>query len=296
MPAAPACVGRSPVRPLIRFQGPSTALAVVKRSAVPFAHSGSGLLPASAWSLVHRGIPVSRIPARCIRMEAPGGDIHSRTRHLGSPGRIAQRPMKLVKRFSRINALELVARSLYIEGRLQGHAQFTALADALLAVAAKRESLEASITAAADGGRTLMAMRDNAKTELKDELDKLATAVASIAGKNEELILEAGFFLPRSPRTQESPPMPLNLRARIMEKSGEARLDWSSTPGASIYMIEHNGAGPLDAGAWKHVSETTRIKQVVTGLSSATVHWFRVRAIGSKGRSPWSEVAHTLVR
>ena len=203
---------------------------------------------------------------------------------------------QVIKRFSRLSALDLVARCLFIEARLQGNAPFLSLAPALLVVVAKRKALEDAITAAADGGRTVVAFREKRRRELKLELDKLAAAVASIAGDDEALILGAGFFLRNGARSTEGIPMPLKLRARISEHTGEARLDWGSTLGASIYAIEHNGVSPDDASAWKHVVETTRIKHVIPGLASATVHWFRVRAIGTQGRSPWSDVAYTLVR
>lgn len=203
---------------------------------------------------------------------------------------------KLVRRLNRLSAKDLLLRVLFIEARLKDNAAFATLSALLLEVAEKRQALEEAITAAADGGRTAVALREKRKRELKEVIDRLAAGVASIAGDDEELILNAGFFLRSSVRTSEGLPMPLKLRARISDHTGEARLDWATTRGASIYVIEHNSVSPDDAGAWKQVAETTRIKHVVAGLTSAKVHWFRVRALGTKGKSPWSDVAFTLVR
>lgn len=203
---------------------------------------------------------------------------------------------KIIRRLSRLSAKDLLLRVLFIEARLQGNAAFATLSALLLEVAEKRQALEEAITAASDGGRTAVALREKRKRELKEVVERLAGGVASIAGEDEELILSAGFFLRSSTRSSEGLPMPLKLRARISDHIGEARLDWATTRGASIYVIEHNGVSPDDAGAWKQVAETTRIKHVVSGLASAQVHWFRVRAIGTKGKSPWSDVAFTLVR
>lgn len=202
----------------------------------------------------------------------------------------------MVRRLSRLSAKDLLLRVLFIEARLQGNAAFATLSALLLEVAEKRQALEEAITAASDGGRTAVALREKRKRELKEVVERLAGGVASIAGDDEELILSAGFFLRSSTRSSEGLPMPLKLRARISDHIGEARLDWATTRGASIYVIEHNGVSPDDASAWKQVAETTRIKHVVSGLASAQVHWFRVRAIGTKGKSPWSDVAFTLVR
>ena len=202
----------------------------------------------------------------------------------------------LVRRFSRLSPLDLVARSLFIEQRLTGNPAFSDLAAAILVVSAKREALEQAITDAADGGRTAIARRRAAQQEHFAELNKLADRVSSIAGSDPVLIQDGGFFI-RSTRSGivEIPP-PLKLRARLRDHKGEVLLDWATTPGASLYVIQHNGVSPDDASAWKDVGETTRIRHVVKGLASAQEHWFRVRATGTKGSSPWSDVAHSLVR
>lgn len=202
----------------------------------------------------------------------------------------------LVKRFSRLSPLALVARSLFIEQRLTGNPAYADLAAALVVVSAKREALEQAITAAADGGRTAIAHRRAAQQEHFAELNKLADRVSSIAGGDAVLIQDAGFFVRSARNLLTEIPRPLKLRARIRDHKGEVLLDWATTPGASLYVIQHNGASPDDAEAWKDVGETTRIRHVLKGLESAREHWFRVRATGTKGSSPWSDVAHSLVR
>ncbi|MBK7112511.1 MAG: fibronectin type III domain-containing protein [Flavobacteriales bacterium] len=203
---------------------------------------------------------------------------------------------KLVKSISRLNAVQLVARSLFIEERLKDNDAFTNLSPTLAEIAGHREALEQAITEATDGGRTATARRESRKQELKLALDALAGDVISQAGDDAELILLAGFFLRTNSRSNEAISMPLKLRARIGDQDGEARLDWATTRHAAIYVVEHNAVSPDDASAWKQVAETTRIRHTVSGLAGAKVHWFRVRALGTTGRSPWSDVAHTLVR
>lgn len=203
---------------------------------------------------------------------------------------------RLVKAIARLNAVQLVARSLFIEERLQANPDFPSLSPSLAEIATKREALQQAITEAADGGRTATAKREQRRRDLKLAIDALAGDVISQAGDDAEKILGAGFFVRSFSRSKEGLPTPLKLRARISEHVGEARLDWATTRGAALYVVEHNAVSPDDAGAWKQVAETTRIRQVVSGLTSAKEHWFRVRAIGTTGRSPWSDVARTLVR
>ncbi|MCB0815744.1 MAG: fibronectin type III domain-containing protein, partial [Flavobacteriales bacterium] len=138
--------------------------------------------------------------------------------------------------------------------------------------------------------------REQRRRDLKLALDALAGDVISQSADDPELILSAGFFVRKNSQSSAALPAPLKLRARISEQVGEALLDWGTTRGAAIYVVEHNGVSPDDESAWKQVAETTRIRQIVGGLASAKEHWFRVRAVGTTGRSPWSDVARTLVR
>ena len=203
---------------------------------------------------------------------------------------------KLVKSIARLNAVQLVARSLFIEERLNNNAAFPTLSPTLAEIATAREALEQAITDAADGGRTATARREQRRRDLKLALDALAGDVISQSADDPELILSAGFFVRKNSQSSAALPAPLKLRARISEQVGEALLDWGTTRGAAIYVVEHNGVSPDDESAWKQVAETTRIRQIVGGLASAKEHWFRVRAVGTTGRSPWSDVARTLVR
>ncbi|HNU56620.1 MAG TPA: fibronectin type III domain-containing protein [Flavobacteriales bacterium] len=203
---------------------------------------------------------------------------------------------KLVKAIARLNAVQLVARSLFIEERLTDNPAFPTLSPTLAEIAAKREALQQAITDAADGGRTARVIREQCRRELKLTLDAVGDSVSSLAGGDPKLIRSAGFFERANSRSAEDLPAPLKLRARISEQVGEARLDWGTTRGAAIYVVEQNGASPDEESAWKQVAETTRIRHTVSGLTSAKEHWFRVRAIGTNGRSPWSDVARTLVR
>ncbi|MCB0813492.1 MAG: hypothetical protein KDB87_10075, partial [Flavobacteriales bacterium] len=70
-------------------------------------------------------------------------------------------------------------------------------------------------------------------------------------------------------RSEEEPAMPLKLRARISEQVGQARLDWATTRGAVLYVVEHNAVSPDQADAWQSAGETTRTRLVVKGLESA---------------------------
>jgi hypothetical protein len=203
---------------------------------------------------------------------------------------------KLVKGTGRMNPVQLVDFSLKVETNLKDNPNFSNLSPSLEELATKRVALTQANIDAADGGRMARVIRERCRRELKLTLDAVAGDVVSQAGEDPEKILSAGFFVRANSRSFDRLPMPLNLRARISDQVGEARLDWATTRGAAIYVVEHNGVSPDDTSAWTQVLESTRIRCSVAGLTSAKEHWFRVRAVGTVGRSPWSDVARTLVR
>ncbi|MCB0783525.1 MAG: hypothetical protein KDC02_04720, partial [Flavobacteriales bacterium] len=95
----------------------------------------------------------------------------------------------LVKALARLNAVQLVARCLFIEERLTDNTAFPTLTPTLVEIAAKREALQLAITEAADGGRTATAKREQRKRDLKLALDALAGDVISQSADDPELIL-----------------------------------------------------------------------------------------------------------
>src|SRR5262249_48234625 len=91
---------------------------------------------------------------------------------------------------------------------------------------------------------------------------------------------------PQSPPA-EPPSSPLSLTA-VAAGPHQINLSWSSSPGASQYVVERNGAG----SAWIPIAmgvTTTAFSD--SGLDPATVYSYRVRAVSGAGESPPSIVA-----
>lgn len=203
---------------------------------------------------------------------------------------------QIKKGLARLNATALVARALFIEQRMTGNAAFPDPIPSLADVAAAREALSAAITDAVDGGRTARAIRNARRADLKLLLDQLAGHVASRAEGNELAILSSGFEVRR--RNAPIPELfaPVDLRAAMSMHPGRVDLLWNPVRGAVTYHVQVNRSGPEDANAWDLVAVSTKARASVNGLASAKHAWFRVAAIGTAGLSPWSDVAHTLVR
>jgi len=200
------------------------------------------------------------------------------------------------KGLARLNATAMVARALFIEQRMTDNPAFPEPTPSLAEVATVREALSAAIIAAVDGGRTARAIRNARRADLKLLLDQLAGHVASRAEGNELAILSSGFEVRRRSAPLPELPAPMALRATLSAHPGRVDLLWDPVRGAVTYHIQVNRSTPDDASAWELVAVSTKSRTSITGLASAKLAWFRVAAIGTAGISPWSDVAHTLVR
>ncbi len=203
---------------------------------------------------------------------------------------------KLAKYLDRLNATQVVDKSKFIEGRMKDNPAFPLPEPALADIAAARANLEAAITAAMDGGRTATAIRRARTKELKLMLSQLAGYVTSLAEGNTLAILSSGFDVQRTPVPSGELSAPPDLQASISAFAGRVDLRWRPVKHAAAYQIHRNGTDPADAAAWQLAGTSTKASFKVTGLTPASITWFRVSAVGTAGIGPVSEVAHSLVK
>jgi hypothetical protein len=114
--------------------------------------------------------------------------------------------------------------------------------------------------------------------------------VESVAGDDEDKILSAGLSL-RSAATQiTQASAPTALAAT--EGDHERELDLSHNPvkGAKSYEYQQS-PDPPTATSWVHAAISAKSSATISGLTSGTRYWFRVRAITSGGATGWSDPA-----
>lgn len=195
-----------------------------------------------------------------------------------------------------LSALDKVAKTLFIEGKLAGNLAFPTPQPTIAALKTAREKLESAIAAALNGGKDATFAKNTAEDELDELIVQEAGYVVSIAGGDEALILSAGFEV-RKPGTPIGPlPKPPNMRADLTDQVGEILADWDPVHGVHEYEVQRNSGDPAVEGDWRVVGFTTKSKFLDTGLASGSVHWYRVRARGTAGESPMSDPARAMAR
>ncbi len=205
--------------------------------------------------------------------------------------------MKTIKvGLSGLSALDKVAKALFIETKLTGNAAFPGAAAFILLLTAARLKLEAAIAAALNGGKDATFAKNEAEAELDEVIVQTAGYVTSVAGGNEALILSAGFSVIHPGGPIGPLPKVANLRADLTDQLGEILADWDPMHGAHEFEVQRNSGDPAVEAGWSVVAFTTKSKYLDKGLASGSTHWYRVRARGTAGDSPFSDPAKAMAR
>ena len=191
----------------------------------------------------------------------------------------------------KLKASDLVSKSSTIETKMDGNANFPTPDPAIADVTAQRLDLEALISKAKNGDREQIASRGKSYAKLHALLRKLANYVSHQADGDQEVILSSGFEV-RKQREPMSPILrPENFSVQRQQRTGEVKLRWKTVRGAVSYNVEMTTTDPSDPNTtWESLPPVTRITDTKTGLTPGVNYWFRMRAVGRKEISAYSNV------
>jgi hypothetical protein len=173
---------------------------------------------------------------------------------------------------------------------MTGNANFVTpnpLAPAFLTLATGFQDAVLAAEAARQSALQATSVRDTARIALEVGFNQRATYVESTSGFDETKILSSGL----STRDQAAPigelPAPMDFLATMGDQEGEIDLTWSSVRGAKSYNVEKSPyATPR---VWMAADTVVKSRMTVGGLTPGATYAFRVSAIGTAGRSPWSD-------
>jgi hypothetical protein len=153
---------------------------------------------------------------------------------------------------------------------------------------------QAASNAAADGGRTLIAIKKDKRRVLIEALTRLAYYVSQISNGDKAMLLSSGFDIAKEKGTQRQLAAIESLVVTSINP-GEANVLVKRVHGARAFIHQYTTEPPSSNTVW--VSETTaHRKHTFTGLKPMTVHWFRVIAIGLNGQTAVSDPVSRLIQ
>jgi hypothetical protein len=203
--------------------------------------------------------------------------------------------MKVALNITGLTALELIQYAQDIHALMTGNANFPTPAPTLVALQAQIDAAQAALDAAEAAFadlRTKRADRRDQSALLAGVLEDLAAYVQNASGGDEAKILSSGMSVKQPPVPVGPLPQPVNLQAAPNGSETSAHLSWDRIRGADSYLVE---TAADSEGPWTFRQSVTRTEADVLGLPTGSRCYFRVRAVGAAGPSPWSDIAMKIV-
>ena len=189
---------------------------------------------------------------------------------------------------------ELVEAADKVETSLDGNVNFSVDVAKITELGTKKAALETKQTEAGmarDASEQKTAERDETRKDLEELLTELANFVNS-KSTDEAILQTSGFdvFIP-----SEKEPVELvqvqNLSATEGDNEGEIDLQWDRVSGATAYGMQQS-LDPNNPTNWTNLEGVGKTsKTTVSGLTSGTKYWFRVRAKRGNESAGWSDPA-----
>lgn len=144
-----------------------------------------------------------------------------------------------------------------------------------------------SLVAALEGGRVLKSEKNKIRKQLEDQLSRLGAYVTLTAHIDEPMLVSSGFDLIKSTETSSFLSAPENIKAQSGVNSGELMLIVNGVKRVRAYSHEYTQDPATTNSVWTSELDTV-CKYLFTGLEPGKKYWFRVAAVGVRGRKNYS--------
>ena len=214
-----------------------------------------------------------------------------------------RKPMADIKQnLSRMNSGQLITTSETQAALMAPAAPKTPPIPNMAATIAEQETAKADAATANDAyeaGKAALAglktTRDAKADVLRGKMLETAKKAASESKGDAAMLQAAGYQLvgtANTPAAATGQPQNLAVTAGDADATVDASCD--PTPYTKTYEWQATTGDPVN-GPYHTAKLTTSSSTTLTGLTSGTRIWVRVRAIGTKGEGPWSDPATKIV-
>lgn len=197
--------------------------------------------------------------------------------------------------YSRLSDTNLEFKAQGVILSLTGNANFPTTMPTLTDFTAVKDAFSTAMENALDGGRTAIALKNQARSELLNSMRFLAINVDSQALGDRAKLLSSGFDLASG--GENVPPLSAPAEFKLTEgiNPGEVRSVVKRVPQAVSYNHEYTLSPPDANTAWIVKSGTSR-EFLFSGLPSGQRIYVRVAAIGRKGQEAYTNVLSRVVQ
>lgn len=204
---------------------------------------------------------------------------------------------KISKSFTELSDASFITFNEGILTAMTGNAYYPTPAPTLATLTTQKTEFEDALAAAADGGKTLTAAKNQKRALLTETLYLLANYVETTALGDEVKLLSSGFDVyntERSPRPL--PAVPLNLRLSDGNLSGEVKVKVEPVEFATGYELRYSQDDFTIDMRWQYSGAYTSSTYIIKDLIVGKYTWVQVRSFNTQGRSEWCDPARLMTR
>jgi hypothetical protein len=204
--------------------------------------------------------------------------------------------MKITLNLSKKKILECITLGRLVVQKMTGNAKFTtpdpALAD-ITAAATAAETANTAYESSKDTTAQLLLVRN----QKWDALNQLITFEAGYVERHSDTeadVVSAGFT-PRVTGPGTPPGQVHNLSLSAGDNDATLDAHWDPEPNHKGFELEFS-ADPVTPSSWQGRRFVSTSSTTLTGLTSGSRIWVRVRALGSNSfTAPWSDAISKIV-
>ncbi len=204
---------------------------------------------------------------------------------------------KVKLNIDRLTDEQLIQRGKDYKTALTGNANFTTPLPSLTSVGTLITTGETKLgasNAASQAAKQATTEKNAAMDALRAALNDWGSYVQLTSGGDAAKIQSAGMDIKAASTPTAVPSMVANLAITSGDNASELDLQWDPVPGAKTYDVEVS-PDPVTSNSWVRKPSPTKSKTTVTGLTSGSRIWARVRAVNAAGQGAWSDPATKIV-
>lgn len=202
--------------------------------------------------------------------------------------------MKTKLNFWRLSIPEKVLKSRNILEKMTNNVNFPEPNPGLQEITDVVDQLALAYEGAIDGGKAKKANMYRLEKTLMTIMNQLAVHIEDVSEGDETKVLSSGMEIRIPAEPSRAPEAPAEIKKVASTREGEVELKWASVKHARAYILEVN-ENPGDEKGWKFVDVCCKANYTVHNLSSLSVQWFRVSAVGLRGKSAYSDPIKAIV-
>jgi hypothetical protein len=202
---------------------------------------------------------------------------------------------KLVKDYSRLSEANLDFKAQMIIVNLTDNPHFPVTSPTLANFSVIKNEYSAALQNSAEGAKTAVAIKNQAKTTLLQNMRFLAANIESLAQGDRAMLVSSGFEL--ATEGENIPPLaaPTNFAISDGANAGELKLTVKGVPNAVSYLHEYTEGPVTEESVWVSKISTSRT-HTFTGIRSGIRVYCRVAAVGRKGQEVYGNVLSRVVQ